>query len=183
MGGVDLIAPEGPGDPSARIIAFGEFEIDRASFELRRSGRRVPIEPQAFDVLAYLTRHRDRVVSKEELMDQIWGGRFVTESAVTSRIKQARRATGDDGRTQRVIMTMHGRGYRFVAAVRGDPADDPTAAEAAEPASGFDAPSGPGLSLLAARSRVDSPEIVGRAEQLVAIDRALQAARAGQGVG
>ncbi len=95
-------------------VVFGEFVIDPARFELRRSGVRIPMEPQAFDVLAYLAAHPDRLVTKEELMDQIWGGRFVTESAVTSRIKQARRAVGDDGRSQRVIATVHSRGYRFV---------------------------------------------------------------------
>ena len=77
------------------------------------------MEPQAFDVLVYLVRHRDRVVSKDELMDQVWGGRFVSETAVTSRIKQTRRAVGDDGESQRVIRTLHGRGYRFVAAGAG----------------------------------------------------------------
>jgi DNA-binding winged helix-turn-helix (wHTH) protein/alpha-beta hydrolase superfamily lysophospholipase len=97
--------------------------LDPALFELRRDGQRVPLEPQAFDVLTYLVSHRDRVVSKEELMDAIWGDRFVTEAAVTSRIKQVRRALGDDGRDQRVIRTVHGRGYRFVAT----PADAPPA--------------------------------------------------------
>ena len=75
------------------------------------------MEPQTFDVLAYLVAHRDRVVPKDELMDAVWGGRFVSEAAVTSRIKQVRRAVGDDGQAQRVIQTVHGRGYRFVAAV------------------------------------------------------------------
>jgi hypothetical protein len=75
------------------------------------------LEPQAFDVLAYLVSHRDRVVPKEELMDGVWGGRFVSETAVTSRIKQVRRALGDDGHSQRMIRTQHGRGYRFVAPV------------------------------------------------------------------
>ena len=89
--------------------------LDPALFELRHDGRPVPMEPQAFDVLTYLVSHRDRVVSKHELMDAIWGGRFVTEAAVTSRIKQVRRALGDDGRDQRLIRTVHGRGYRFVA--------------------------------------------------------------------
>jgi pimeloyl-ACP methyl ester carboxylesterase len=93
----------------------GGLELDLRLFELRRDGTAVPMEPQAFDVLAYLVAHRDRVVSKEELMDAVWGGRFVTEAAVTSRIKQARRALGDDGQTQRLIRTVHGRGYRFVA--------------------------------------------------------------------
>jgi DNA-binding winged helix-turn-helix (wHTH) protein/pimeloyl-ACP methyl ester carboxylesterase len=89
--------------------------LDPVLFELRRDGRPVPMEPQAFDVLTYLVSHRDRVVSKQELMDAVWGGRFVTESAVTSRIKQVRRALGDDGRDQRLIRTVHGRGYRFLA--------------------------------------------------------------------
>jgi pimeloyl-ACP methyl ester carboxylesterase/DNA-binding winged helix-turn-helix (wHTH) protein len=93
----------------------GGLELDMSQFELRRDGTTVPMEPQAFDVLAYLISHRDRLVSKEELMDAVWGGRFVTEAAVTSRIKQARRAVGDDGQAQRLIRTVHGRGYRFVA--------------------------------------------------------------------
>ena len=92
--------------------------LDPALFELRRDGRPVPMEPQAFDVLTYLVSHRDRVVPKQELMDAVWGGRFVSESAVTSRIKQVRRALGDDGHAQRLIRTVHGRGYRFVAGSR-----------------------------------------------------------------
>jgi pimeloyl-ACP methyl ester carboxylesterase/DNA-binding winged helix-turn-helix (wHTH) protein len=103
------------------VLAFDDgLVLDSARFELRRDGRLVPMEPQTFDVLSYLVSHRDRVVSKEELMDAVWGGRFVTEAAVTSRIKQARRAMGDDGRDQRLIRTAHGRGYRFVADVTGD---------------------------------------------------------------
>ena len=100
------------------VLALGDgLELDTLLFELRRRGQRVPLEPQAFDVLAYLVSHRDRVVPKDELMDAIWGGRYVTETAVTSRIKQARKALGDDGQAQRLIRTMHGRGYRFVAPV------------------------------------------------------------------
>jgi predicted ATPase/DNA-binding winged helix-turn-helix (wHTH) protein len=84
------------------------------------------MEPQAFDVLVYLVEHRERVVSKEELMDSIWGGRFVTEAAVTSRIKQVRRALGDDGGAQRLIRTVHGRGYRFIGEI-ADRAETTTA--------------------------------------------------------
>lgn len=93
------------------------------------------MEPQTFDVLTYLVSHRDRVVPKEELMDAVWGGRFVTEAAVTSRIKQARRAMGDDGRGQRLIRTVHGRGYRFIADVALEAAtgDVPTPAGAGAP--------------------------------------------------
>lgn len=94
----------------------------------------VPIEPQVFDVLRYLIDHRDRVVPKTELLDNIWGDRFVSESALTSRVKAARRAVGDDGQHQRIIRTAFGRGYQFVASLSpasalGD-GDEPSAADA-----------------------------------------------------
>jgi pimeloyl-ACP methyl ester carboxylesterase/DNA-binding winged helix-turn-helix (wHTH) protein len=98
-------------------FAFGDFELDVDRLELRRDGVSVPMEPQTFDVLVYLVEQRERVVTKEELMDNVWGGRFVSETAVTSRIKQARRAVADDGQAQDVIRTHHGRGYRFIAPV------------------------------------------------------------------
>ena len=98
-------------------FAFDGCELDVQRLELRRDGQGVAVEPQVFDVLVYLLRHRDRVVSKEELLDEVWGDRFVSESALTSRIKAARRAIGDDGASQRIIRTLHGRGYRFVADV------------------------------------------------------------------
>ena len=79
------------------MFVIEDLVLDPELFELSRGGERVPLEPQAFDVLVYLVTHRERVVSKEELMDSIWGGRFVTEAAVTSRIKHVRRALGDDG--------------------------------------------------------------------------------------
>ena len=102
------------------IYSFGAFDLDTGVFELRRAGVAVAMEPQVFSVLAYLVEHRDRVVTKNDLLDNVWGDRFVSESALTTRIKSARRAVGDDGVQQRVIKTVHGRGYRFVAAVRED---------------------------------------------------------------
>jgi DNA-binding winged helix-turn-helix (wHTH) protein/pimeloyl-ACP methyl ester carboxylesterase len=94
--------------------------IDTTRYELRRNDAAVHVEPQVFDVLAHLVARRDRVVSKAELLDAVWGDRFVSESALTSRIKAARKAVGDTGRDQRVIKTVHGRGYQFVAAVEED---------------------------------------------------------------
>jgi pimeloyl-ACP methyl ester carboxylesterase/DNA-binding winged helix-turn-helix (wHTH) protein len=90
----------------------------------------VRIEPQVFDVLLHLVQHRDRVVSKEELLDAVWGDRFVSESALTSRLKAARQAVGDDGRSQRCISTVHSRGYRFVARTRelSDDGENPASA-------------------------------------------------------
>jgi DNA-binding winged helix-turn-helix (wHTH) protein len=70
-----------------------------------------------FNLLAYLIQHRDRVVTKQELLDTLWPGRFVSEAALTSRLMVARKAVGDDGRAQRLIQTVHGRGYRFIAEV------------------------------------------------------------------
>ncbi|HET6663714.1 MAG TPA: alpha/beta fold hydrolase [Acidimicrobiales bacterium] len=96
---------------------FAGAAVDTDTYELRAGGRVVDVEPQVFDVLAHLIAHRDRVVTKEELLDTIWGDRFVSESALTTRIKQVRQAVGDDGQAQRVIRTVHGRGYRFVAPV------------------------------------------------------------------
>jgi DNA-binding winged helix-turn-helix (wHTH) protein/tetratricopeptide (TPR) repeat protein len=100
------------------IYRFGDCQLDDLRYELRRDGQPRHLEPQVFEVLAYLVRHRDRVVTKAELLDEIWGSRFVTDSALTSRVKAARRAIGDSGREQRVIRTVHGRGYRFLASVR-----------------------------------------------------------------
>jgi predicted ATPase len=82
-----------------------------------RDGELRHLEPQAFDLLVYLLEHRDRVVSKEELLDRVWGTQFVSESALTTRIKEVRRAIGDDGRQQRLVRNVRGRGYRFVSPV------------------------------------------------------------------
>ncbi len=106
--------PAPSGDP---ILAFADCSIDLARFELRRAGEAIHVEPQVFDVLAYLIQHRERVVGKAELLDEVWGDRFVSESALASRLMAVRRAVGDDGDAQRVIRTVRGRGYQFVASV------------------------------------------------------------------
>jgi pimeloyl-ACP methyl ester carboxylesterase/DNA-binding winged helix-turn-helix (wHTH) protein len=96
---------------------FADNEVDTTRYELSRSGELVHVEPQVFDVLAYLIEHRDRVVTKAELLDAVWRHQFVSESALTTRIKQLRQAVGDNGRDQRFVQTVHGRGYRFIATV------------------------------------------------------------------
>lgn len=95
----------------------GDTVIDTNRFLLQRGGEAVPAQPQVFDVISHLVTHRDRVVTKNELLDTVWGDRFVGESALTSRIKSARQILGDDGIAQSVIRTVHGRGYRWVADV------------------------------------------------------------------
>lgn len=100
--------------PPAGVWSFGAFVLDAARRELRRDGQPVHVEPQVFDVLTVLVSQHTRFVTKEELFDTVWGGRFVGEAALTSRIKAARRALGDDGESQRFIRTVRGRGYQFV---------------------------------------------------------------------
>lgn len=121
-------------------LRFTDVVLDPDRMLLLRGGEEVAVEPQVFEVLAYLVAHRDRMVPKTELLDEIWGDRFVSDSALSSRIKSARQAIGDNGRDQRLIRTVHGRGFRFVADVEAldEPADAPapapTGAAAAVPA-------------------------------------------------
>jgi len=100
------------------VFSFGSYELDTELFELRCDGERRPLEPQVFDLLLYLVRHRDRFVSRQELLDELWQGKVVTSSTVSSCVKAARRALGDTGRAQGCIATASRRGYRFVASVR-----------------------------------------------------------------
>jgi TolB-like protein/Flp pilus assembly protein TadD len=118
-------------------LAFAGYEIDLDRHELRRRGETVHVEPQVFDLLVHLVRNRDRVVSKDELFETIWQGRFVSEAALSSRINAARKAVGDDGNRQALIKTIHKRGFRFVGAVEeraGEAAPPPEAAPKPAPA-------------------------------------------------
>ncbi|MHC9294799.1 alpha/beta fold hydrolase [Mycobacterium sp. LTG2003] len=109
---------------TTRTWRFDDFVLDTGRYELRRDDEVIRVEPQVFDVLTQLISHHDRFVSKEELFDSVWGGRFVGEAALTSRIKAARRALGDDGESQRYIRTVRGRGYQFVGTIAA-PEDQP----------------------------------------------------------
>jgi predicted ATPase/DNA-binding winged helix-turn-helix (wHTH) protein len=100
------------------ILRFEDCELDVGRVVFRREGRELHIEPQAFNVLSYLIERRGEVVRKVELLDRVWGDRFVSEAALTTQIKSVRQAVGDDGILQRVIRTVHGKGYEFVAEVR-----------------------------------------------------------------
>jgi len=110
------------------VWRFDDFVLDTQRYELRCGDRVIRVEPQVFDVLTQLVRNHHRFVSKEELFDSVWGGRFVGEAALTSRIKAARRALGDDGEAQCYIRTVRGRGYQFVGTVQAvQPRDVPVA--------------------------------------------------------
>jgi DNA-binding winged helix-turn-helix (wHTH) protein len=97
---------------------FEDYALDADRRELRRDDAVVPVEPQVFDLLAYLVLPRDRVVSKDDLLTAVWNGRVVSESALTTRINAVRAALGDNGDAQRLIRTLRGHGFRFVGEVR-----------------------------------------------------------------
>lgn len=98
--------------------AFDEFLLDTDRYELRRGNAPVALEPQVFEVLAYLVRNQERVVGNAELFDSIWKGRIVSLSTLTSRINAARHAVGDSGTEQKFIKTVPRHGYRFVGNAR-----------------------------------------------------------------
>jgi predicted ATPase/DNA-binding winged helix-turn-helix (wHTH) protein len=102
------------------VFRFNDVEVDPACREIRRAGVAVHLEPQAFDLLVVLLQHRDRVLTKTDLLDGVWGHRFLSEANLTTRVKEARRAVGDDGASQHTIRNARGRGYRFVAQLTDD---------------------------------------------------------------
>jgi TolB-like protein/Tfp pilus assembly protein PilF len=102
---------------------FSNHVLDADLRELTRAGENVAIEPQVFDLLIYLVENRDRVVSKDDLIETIWDGRIISESTLTSRINAARKAVGDSGKDQAVIRTIARKGFRFVGDVKKAPLD------------------------------------------------------------
>jgi len=113
---------------TAMIYRFGKFELDLSKAELRADGQRRPLEPRIFALLAYLVQNADRLVSRHELLEKLWEGRVVTDDALYGAVKSARHALGDDGKSQRLIRTIHGRGFRFVANVQVTRSVPPVAA-------------------------------------------------------
>jgi len=108
------------------IHRFDDFELDTARHELRRGGQPRAVEPQVFELLRLLVENHQRLVARAEIVEVVWRGRIVSDSAISSRVKSARQALGDDGERQRYIRTVHGKGFRFVG--------DLTPAEPAPPA-------------------------------------------------
>jgi TolB-like protein len=130
----------------ARVVfRFDDYVLDIERRELRRAAEPVALEPQVFDLLVYLVRNRGRVVSKDDLIDGVWGGRIVSDSALTTRLNAARKAVNDSGAAQRVIRTVPRRGVRFIGEVSED--DEPAgAADAARGAT--ELPIAPRLSIV-----------------------------------
>ncbi len=122
---------------------FRDFELNLETMELLRAGRPIATEPQVFQLLSYLVQHGERAISKDELLEMLWQGRYVSEATLTNCIKLARQSLGDSGQTQELIRTIRGHGYRFVGKIERDVAL-PAASSNEPPA----LPSAPSLALL-----------------------------------
>jgi adenylate cyclase len=115
---------------------FAGHTLDTDRRELLFGNTAVALEPRVFDLLSYLVANRNRVVSKDDVLDSVWSGRIVSESALTTRIAAARRAIGDTGELQSLIRTIPRKGFRFVGEVReeADPAGPRTETPSPGPA-------------------------------------------------
>jgi len=144
-------------------FSFSGHTLDVERRELRRGSDPVAIEPQVFDLLIYLLRNRDHVVSKNDLITAIWVGRIVSESTLTSRINAARKAIGDSGEEQRLIRTIARRGFRFVGEVQEQAARDAahapsTAVDSSEPSRpALPLPDRPAIAVLPFTNMTDDP--------------------------
>jgi len=105
---------------NVRWLSFSNVILNFGSVEILRDKEPIAIEPQTFDLIAYLALNPGRVISKSEITASVWSGRFISDSTISSQISVARSALGDDGKRQRVIKTVHGRGYRFELEVKSD---------------------------------------------------------------
>jgi DNA-binding winged helix-turn-helix (wHTH) protein/tetratricopeptide (TPR) repeat protein len=167
------------------IYNFGEYQLDLSLYELRAAGERRAVEPQVFDVLAYLIRNRDRVVTKGELLEKLWPDRFVSEATLTSRLMAARKALGDSARKQEWIKTVHGRGYRFIGEVGETSPSLPISGESIPPSGDFvvkadsRAETGFDLSRLRVRCEV-SGLLVGREKELQVLHEGFDQAVGGE---
>lgn len=135
---------------------FEGYALDADRRELSHHGEPVALEPQVFDVLVHLVKNRDRVLTKDDLLSAVWNGRFVSESALTTRINAARTALGDNGEQQRLIRTYRGRGFRFLGQVR-EIAKSASGA-AAEEFAPLQAPDHPAIAVLPFANMSDDPE-------------------------
>ena len=113
------------------IYRFADCVLDTQLYTLDRAGQSTRLAPKVFEVLCYLIEHRDRVVSKQELCDQVWEGFAISDATLESCLRAVRLTVGDSGQAQRIIQTQRGYGYRFVADLALLPEDpSPTASTA-----------------------------------------------------
>lgn len=127
------------------LLAFDDCVLDLDRRELSRARQAVATAPQVFDLLVYLAQHRERVVTRDDLIAAVWAGRIVSESTLASHVNAVRKAVGDSGSEQRVIRTIPRKGFRFVADLRMPPAASPAPLANAPAAAGSPAASLPTL--------------------------------------
>src|SRR5512133_2358110 len=104
-------------DADGRKYRIGEYVVDTARYRVSHGDVPIAVEPKVFDLLVHLIRHRDRVLTREQLFDAVWDGREVSDATLSNHIAGARKALGDSGELQRTIQTVRGRGYQFIAPV------------------------------------------------------------------
>jgi TolB-like protein len=121
-----------PGGEHRMRLVFGDCALDLDRRELSRGGRAVPTGPQVFDLLVYLLKNRERVVSRDDLLASVWSGRIVSDSTLASHINAVRKAIGDSGQEQRLLRTVARKGFRFVGDVTEAPAQESAAPSHAE---------------------------------------------------
>jgi eukaryotic-like serine/threonine-protein kinase len=156
----DCVQPTPRGPETGTILHFGAFRLDADGMLLTHRGRVVELQRKVFDLLCVLARERARVVSKDELLARVWAGVHITESSLTRCVALARRATRDDARDPKIIRTVHGRGYQFVAPATTNPRSNGATVHA--------------------RSEGWLP-LIGRRREVAKLRQALRATVAGQG--
>ena len=129
---------------------FNQITLDPDQYRLIRAGVQIHVEPQAFDLLVYLLKNRNRVVTRDELLENLWKGKIVSDSALGASLKDARKAVGDSGSRQEIIKTVQGRGYRFIATVSESSISDPDEL--------FELPDKPSVAVLPFTNMSDDPE-------------------------
>src|SRR5258705_7638019 len=135
------------GESALLQFAFEKYLLDSDRQELTHGSKPIAIGPQAFDLLAYLLQNRARVVSKDDLIVGVWGGRIVSESTLTSHINAVRTAIGDSGEEQRLVRTVARKGYRFVGKVSETDSSDPAKPQET-PAQALALPDRPSIAVL-----------------------------------
>ena len=152
------------------IHSFLGFELDEQVFELRHHGKPIATPTRVFGMIAYLLHHRDRLVSKDELVRELWQATVASDTAISQTVMLARKALRDEGSSQRIIKTVRGRGFRFIADVK-----------AVAPPENKATPQASTVSLPHAPASTRQSGLIGRTTELQILQHALAAAEAGQG--